>query len=455
VTDTSTSDRFDIQRRALEPLYDATTLAAFEERAVVVATYLADHDMADNGSLVQPRSLNIVRSATTRTGDRVVVKASPANGGGEAHALKGWNNAGAPAAQVVDARRIDNTDLLVLKHVPGKTVAAADVLHLREPLTSTLHRLHNVKAPSLLPPLHGTDGHVARTVAWASEVLAAAGVAVDFQHLATDMPSDDVLIHGDCIPTNLMQTGRQLVAIDPIGVRGNPLWDWATFIGRGCHRFDPRQVLDEYGPALPSCDREFMYALVAFACCQLAAQEVFSGGVHHASPRQLLWRAEQLCPAALTPVDRGPGQVAVCRRDEATEKFAAFERAIVFTDHETDLAPTADAVMRIPVRDSPDLDVSWVPEVAALAPSRVLVACEYGQSRSTATALGLLVAWGWAPQAAFHALRRAQPQGRGFWPNVGIVAAFDELLNTGGALAAVCEQYQRIVSPYFNDRELR
>lgn len=58
----------------------------------------------------------------------------------------------------------------------------------------------------------------------------------------------------------------------------------------------------------------------------------------------------------------------------------------------------------------------------------LLVHCHAGISRSTATAIGVLIARGVDPEAAVQGLARIHPQGRPFMPNALMLAFMSDLL---------------------------
>jgi predicted protein tyrosine phosphatase len=64
----------------------------------------------------------------------------------------------------------------------------------------------------------------------------------------------------------------------------------------------------------------------------------------------------------------------------------------------------------------------------------ILVHCEYGQSRSTAVALGIAVALGTDPENAGAELLKAHPNGRPFVPNEWVLSLFDNHLACNGRL---------------------
>lgn len=91
-------------------------------------------------------------------------------------------------------------------------------------------------------------------------------------------------------------------------------------------------------------------------------------------------------------------------------------------------APTADHIHKV---------ISFTPE----PPPNMIVHCLMGQSRSTAMALVLLVAWGWDPYDAADALASTHPPRRPFIPNVLITALADSLLGCSGRLLSAAEKY--------------
>jgi predicted protein tyrosine phosphatase len=64
----------------------------------------------------------------------------------------------------------------------------------------------------------------------------------------------------------------------------------------------------------------------------------------------------------------------------------------------------------------------------------VLVHCQYGQSRSTAVALGILAGRGEDPTAAYRRLEQEHPYQRPFTPNVLVLSLFDHALRLDGEL---------------------
>jgi predicted protein tyrosine phosphatase len=52
---------------------------------------------------------------------------------------------------------------------------------------------------------------------------------------------------------------------------------------------------------------------------------------------------------------------------------------------------------------------------------RILVHCHAGVSRSTATAIGIMMARGYSPESAVDAIHGTHPQGHEFWPNELII----------------------------------
>jgi predicted protein tyrosine phosphatase len=71
------------------------------------------------------------------------------------------------------------------------------------------------------------------------------------------------------------------------------------------------------------------------------------------------------------------------------------------------------------------------------AGDRVLVHCEYGQSRSTAVALGAACMYGWNPAAAARDLSKLVVPTGAFYPNLLVLEHFDAELGLGGELVRV------------------
>lgn len=60
-------------------------------------------------------------------------------------------------------------------------------------------------------------------------------------------------------------------------------------------------------------------------------------------------------------------------------------------------------------------------DFASLQDGPILVHCHAGISRSTATAIGVLIGRGWSPTEAIDNLRRVHPRRRAFMPNSAIL----------------------------------
>lgn len=98
------------------------------------------------------------------------------------------------------------------------------------------------------------------------------------------------------------------------------------------------------------------------------------------------------------------------------------------------LRPFDDVIQNSHPRAVSDKDVAAILEFAATAPDPLLVHCLAGQSRSTAVALGIMVARGSSPEHAYDALVSVHPTERPFTPNLLVVARFDLALGSGGTL---------------------
>ena len=70
----------------------------------------------------------------------------------------------------------------------------------------------------------------------------------------------------------------------------------------------------------------------------------------------------------------------------------------------------------------------------------VLIHCAAGISRSTATAIGLLIMRGWSVSQAFENVHIMRPQ---MWPNELVLKHFDTLLNLDGALIEFDKTWKR------------
>jgi predicted protein tyrosine phosphatase len=74
----------------------------------------------------------------------------------------------------------------------------------------------------------------------------------------------------------------------------------------------------------------------------------------------------------------------------------------------------------------------------------LLVHCQYGQSRSTAVALGVAVYWGWDPWEAAEVLLSKHEINRAFVPNELLLSLFDNALGTNGNITKAGLHYIRI-----------
>lgn len=79
-------------------------------------------------------------------------------------------------------------------------------------------------------------------------------------------------------------------------------------------------------------------------------------------------------------------------------------------------------------------DIHKILKFAADPTRSMLVHCQYGQSRSTAAALGILVSWGVDARVAYAHLAENHPPGRPFIPNVLVLSLFDQVLGLSGDL---------------------
>ncbi len=168
-------------------------------------------------------------------------------------ALRTWDKTGS----VVRIIRELDEGLYLMELLNGPTLAE---LLFRKPanaeaLGKLLRDLHAVPAPAGAPMLR-----------WgAREWLRLTKVELEFAAgLAERLQSHDdealVLLHGDLVPSNMIQTPECLVVIDPVGLRGPRAWDLATLhvatIGRGAPAVLPG-LLVGYG-AVPRLIDEFV-----------------------------------------------------------------------------------------------------------------------------------------------------------------------------------------------------
>jgi Ser/Thr protein kinase RdoA (MazF antagonist) len=153
-------------------------------------------------------------------------------------------------------RELDD-GLYLMGLLNGPTLAE---LLFREPANAEamgklLRDLHAVPAPAGTPMLRWGAREWLRLTD--VELEFAAGLA-ERLHSHTDEAL--VLLHGDLVPSNIVQTPECLVVIDPVGLRGPRAWDLATLhvatIGRGGPAVLPG-LLAGYG-AVPRLIDEFV-----------------------------------------------------------------------------------------------------------------------------------------------------------------------------------------------------
>ena len=99
--------------------------------------------------------------------------------------------------------------------------------------------------------------------------------------------------------------------------------------------------------------------------------------------------------------------------------------------------PFADIVNQAGRNACTDRDVKAILKFAAKAADPILVHCEYGQSRSTAVALGILASRGHNLIESYQMLALEHPPGRPFIPNILVLARFDLALKLSGELLRV------------------
>jgi streptomycin 6-kinase len=162
-------------------------------------------------------------------GDTVLkIPANVASGAAEVAALRAW--AGNGAARLLRADPTDNAMLMnFLGWVGVGSFAAADVLDLAD-------RLHGAD------PSGHAFGSVARNVdrrvAWAEERFSDTGHARDLadvavaEKLLAELLYDDeqVLLHGDLQPKNLIVSDHGLTVVDPMPALGPALFDVALWM---------------------------------------------------------------------------------------------------------------------------------------------------------------------------------------------------------------------------------
>ena len=175
-------------------------------------------------------------------------------------ALRTWSK----TAGVVRIKRELDGGLYLMELLNGPTLAE---LLFRKPANAEaagklLRDLHAVPAPAGAPMLQWGDREWLRLTR--VELEFAAGVAERLQSHA-DEPL--VLLHGDLVPSNIVQTPECPVVIDPLGLRGPRAWDLATLhvatIGRGGPAVLP-ELLAGYGAAPRLIDEFVCWRLLQF-----------------------------------------------------------------------------------------------------------------------------------------------------------------------------------------------
>lgn len=82
-------------------------------------------------------------------------------------------------------------------------------------------------------------------------------------------------------------------------------------------------------------------------------------------------------------------------------------------------------------------DVSEILKFSKKAPDQILVHCEYGQSRSTAVALGILASRGYDLAYSYEILLQEHAPYRPFTPNILVLSLFDKTLKLKGELLRI------------------
>jgi streptomycin 6-kinase len=194
----------DAALRQLCETYALDLLANLDSRPGVVLARVKDHD---------GRLRVLKRGASSQLG-----------------ALRAWDKTGG----VVRINRELDDGLYLMELLNGPTLAE---LLFRKPgdaeaMGRLLRDLHAIPAPAGTPMLRWAAREWLRLTR--VELEFAAGLA---ERLQSDTDEALVLLHGDLVPSNIVQTPERLVVIDPVGLCGPRAWDLATLhvatIGRG------------------------------------------------------------------------------------------------------------------------------------------------------------------------------------------------------------------------------
>jgi streptomycin 6-kinase len=190
--------------------------------------------------------------------DELLVLKIPANidgGAAEIAALRAWNGNG--AAQVL---RVDRATSAMLMNYLGKVgqdgYGLDDIVDLAE-------RLHRGDPGGY--EFETVDANLTRRIAWATDRFREDG----YEHhqgdlaLAEKMVVDlvfteeqQVLLHGDLQAKNLILSGTELTAVDPLPVLGPALFDVAFWIAKSVHPEPMLHYVDRVARLRPSLDAQ-------------------------------------------------------------------------------------------------------------------------------------------------------------------------------------------------------
>jgi len=196
--------------------------------------------------------------------DLVLKQTAPGRKAREIAVLRAWSGTGVTPRFVAELE----PGLYLAEWIDGRVLADVP---LDEPVPAAaigrvLHQLHASRVPD---DLHSTRDEVQpdRPTHWVnlSEAMRALGGQIA-RSLTDRHPPDDVTLHGDLVPANIVLGVDGPRLIDPVGRSGLPAWDVAQLVasaeGRG-RRHLLGDVLTGYGDA-PSLLPEMLAWMVLF-----------------------------------------------------------------------------------------------------------------------------------------------------------------------------------------------